>query len=706
MNVGIDLGTTNTLVCVNIKGKEKCLRFGEMDSEMLPSAIYYVEDTDEVMVGADAKDEGIIDPFNFIKSAKTYMGDNQHIYHCKGRDFNPTQVATEVLKEVKKTIVQELDLDEDERIDAVITVPAYFNTDQRRETRQAGFDAGLNVTRIIAEPTAAAVAFIDNEEIEGKVFVIDLGGGTFDLSVMEQDDKDIYKACRAAGGDNHLGGDDFDLMLEEYLISVFKEDTGIDLTSYEKSGIPDKRKYYSVRGKIRNEAELAKIKLSKKNEAKIILKNLVSKDGKSDLNINLTREDFEECCQSLFSKIETMIRDYIKTENIDISEIEEVVLVGGSCYIPKVREIVESIFNKKANASMDLSTLVVKGACIVSESESGVGDSNFVDMVAHSLGVEVKGKKFVKMLERGTRIGANDKVIGKNTFLTSRDNQDSIDVRVYECQGDENEKDVRKLKRYGRFVMSGLKKRPAEKTEIEITFEYDKDGVLVVNAIDTADPNASISVSLDGSSWEEDNSSGEPIDFVLLLDTSGSMNQDEKFQGEKSTKLNIAKFACKELVENMIDFTNHSLEVLTFDSSVTKISDRSTDKRDLAHKIHGIPGSNGLTEIAMALDSAKSDLIISKKEKVILIVTDGNPVTNCNITSEKYYEICVSKANDCKNNNIRIIIIGVGILDEYTELMKRIASKKEDGGTDYYSISNFNQLAETFKTVMRDIIEK
>lgn len=716
--VGIDLGTTNTLVCINQKGKEKCLKFGSMDSELLPSCIY-VDSFQDIYVGEEAQEEGILDSENFISSAKTYMG-KEWKKECNGLTFTPTDVATEILKMVRKKVIESLGINESESIDAVITVPAYFNSKQRAETRKAGENAGLNVVKIIAEPTAAAVAFIEDMEVENQVFVVDFGGGTFDLSVLKQDENENYVTCHAPGGNNHLGGDDLDQLVFEYLIEWLEEEIGVNLSTFEKSGLKDRSEYLNARATIKREAEKAKIKLSKKTEADIRILNIFSVNGESKhFQVTLTRERFEKCCQSVFDRIDQMIREYIQKENISVSDIEEIVLVGGSCYIPKVKEIVENIFHKKTNTSMDLSTLVAKGACIVANSLDGVETSEFVDVISHSLGVEVQGKKFVKMLKRGTRIGNNEVCVETKEFSTTEDNQDSISVNVYEIIDDENETDVTKLSSYGRFILDGIKKEKKGEALIEIQFEYDADGCLVVTATDKKNPSQSKSVEMYGEIWEQEkNTNAAPIDFMLLLDISGSMNSnDSTYNGNIESRIATAKRACAKLVNEMIDFSVHRMGLGTFESDAQLINSLTADKKLLEEKIAKIDASDGLTALANAIKLGQDELRKSNNEKVMIIVTDGIPCIGDTFNLRtmmffvenqvgSYEEFCVKAAETAKKDEIRIVIIGVGMEQSGgEELMTEIASQKNEKN-DFYSISDMGQLTETFATVIRDIVER
>lgn len=349
--VGIDLGTTNTLACYFKKGKPDFIRFP--GGKMLPSVLY-VDEAGTLYVGKKAGMQGVIDPKNEIRSSKTYMGDFSKVWNCNGKKFNATQAATEILKEVKRCIIKKMKCGDDAQIDTVITVPAYFNSNQTDETRKAGKAAGFNVMSIITEPMAAAIAAVTESELDKKIFVIDLGGGTFDLSVLEADQSSHSYRAIDIDGDRRLGGDDFDEMLKNYLVKIIEDDLGMDLSDYQAAGL-DEGEYNSAIGRIRDAATTAKEELSDEQETDIDITNLFTYNGKPyDLNISMTRDEFEEECKPLFDKIANRITKFIEESGrFKLTEISTIVLAGGSCYIPKIQKIAEQIFNKKVNIELE-----------------------------------------------------------------------------------------------------------------------------------------------------------------------------------------------------------------------------------------------------------------------------------------------------------------------------------------------------------------
>ena len=347
--VGIDLGTTNTLACYLKRGRPDLIRFPG-SGKMIPSVLY-VDESGDISVGQMAKKSGVMNPLNVIRSSKTYMADAKKVWKINGKVFTPTDVAAEILKEVKAQILKKLKCPPETKVNAVITVPAYFTGNQKDETKKAGKLAGLNVLQIITEPMAAAVAAVRELELDDKVFVVDLGGGTFDISVLKADHRSHTYRALDISGDRKLGGDDFDTLLYEYLIGIIQDDLGLDLSDQKISGL-DHNEYYFMIGRVREAAENAKIDLSNETTCQIDLPNLFNYRGRNyDFSTELTREEFNDICQPLFDKITSRIKKFIETsDKFKLNEISTIILAGGSCYIPKVREDVEKIFGKRADS--------------------------------------------------------------------------------------------------------------------------------------------------------------------------------------------------------------------------------------------------------------------------------------------------------------------------------------------------------------------
>lgn len=681
ITVGIDLGTTNTLACYLKKGKPDLIRFPG-SGKLIPSVVY-VDEEQNVIVGAKAKKFGMLDPNNEIRSAKTYMGDFSKKWDCNGKIFSPTDVATAVLSEVKKAVIKKMKCDENTQINAVITVPAYFNSNQTDETKKAGERAGFNVLRIITEPMAAAVAAVKEAELEGKIFVVDLGGGTFDLSVLEADQSTHSYRALDIDGDRHLGGDDFDKKLYDYLISIIEDDLGLDLSDQKKSGL-EYNEYYSMVGRVREAANQAKIELSDELETDINIMNLFNYNGKNyDFEITLTRDEFDDVCKALYDKIFSRIKKFIAQSNkFSLREIRKVVLVGGSCYIPYIQTEVEKIFNMPVNKDMDFSTMVAIGAYFVASSEQGGMAINVQDILSHSLGIEIVSKDTnKKVLSKLLLKGEAYPCSRSKEYTTVYDNQKQIELNIYEAGSDcENVDDISKHDFYGSLVLDGIEIAPKGQPSIDVTFSYDKSRCLIVKAKDRktgVQKEIKIQKGMKIAASKQQN----PIDFMLLLDTSGSMY---------GRALSEAKKACKALLDEMIDFNIHRMGLVTFDSTAHKLSGLSKDKEMLKSYVSDISASGG-TDMVSALQFAYDELNKSKKEKVVIIVTDGYP--NSIVGTLDF-------AAKLKFANMRIIAIGVGSGIEF-DFLKHLA-----GINDAYKLNNMSELRNTFKEVILKVTEK
>ena len=515
--VGIDLGTTNTLACYMRRGRPNFIRFAG-SGEMLPSVLY-VDAEKNIFVGEKAKKRGVIDPLNVIRSSKTYMADFEKTWNVGGKNFTPTQVAAEILSEVKRQIIKKLHCDDETKISAVITVPAYFTANQKDETKKAGVDAGFNVLQIITEPMAAAVAVVHELGLDEKIFVVDLGGGTFDISVLQADQKNHTYRALDIDGDRKLGGDDFDALIYEYFIELIQRDTKLDLSEQEISGL-DYNEYFSMTGRVREAAEDAKIALSEQETYTADLMNLFTYRGKTyDFTVDLAREKFNEICQPLYNKVTSRINKFIaNSDKFKLDEIGTVILAGGSCHIPKVKSDVENIFGKRTDTQLDLGTLVAVGACFVAQTFSGVKTEieqsesveqsenlelsetktaqidqaapaeteKFEDIISHSLGVEVLAPDgFSRVLSKIIFKGDVYPCEKTKLYTTTMDNQTTIPIYIYEAGSDcENIADIDAHEFYGDLLLEIDDNEPAGVPVINVTFSYDKSGTLEVTARD------------------------------------------------------------------------------------------------------------------------------------------------------------------------------------------------------------------------------
>lgn len=677
--VGIDLGTTNTLACYLKEGKPNFIRFS--GTKMLPSVLA-VDEEGEITVGKIAKRMSIFDPRNAIRSSKTYMADAKKTWTIGGKTFNPTEVATEILKKVKQAIIKKMKCTPNTEINAVITVPAYFTGNQKDETKKAGAAAGFNVLQIITEPMAAAVAAVRELELDEKIFVVDLGGGTFDISVLQADKNSHTYRAVDVDGDKKLGGDDFDTALYNYFIGIIQDDCGLNLSSAEKSGL-DYKEYYSMTGRVREAAETAKIDLSSNSSVTVDILNLFHYNGKTyDFKIELTREIFENVCAELFDKIISRIKKFIEgSDKFKLREIETIILAGGSCYIPKIKSEVEKIFGKKPDSQLELDTLVAVGACLVAESINGGLEIRPQDILSHSLGVEVLSpdrKKMIlsKILNKGEVYPCEFSKI----YTTAQNNQTTVPIYIYEAAGDaEDVENIEVHEYYGDVSLQNIPPAPAGVPKIKVTFSYDKSGAVVVTAQDENSGVRNV-IEIKKGDKPERKKFQASIDFMLLLDTSGSMS---------GTAIIEAKRACKILFKDMIDFSAHRLGFVTFDSYVRRLVPLTQNLQQLQNALKDVDAYGG-TNLVDALQIADEDLNSSANKKVVIIVTDGLPFDE---------NLVLQRADKMKSAGIRIVGIGAGPgIDE--EFIKKVSSPN-----DAYKIDDMSKLRKTFETALLAILE-
>ena len=676
--IGIDLGTTNTLACYLKNGKTKLINFSS-GKNMLPSMLAVEED--QIIIGKVAKELRKTNPYNVIRSSKTYMADPKKTWTVGGKTFTPTQVAAEILKEVKRHVIKKLKCTPETTINAVITVPAYFTGNQKDETKKAGEAAGFNVTQIITEPMAAAVAAVRELELDEKIFVVDLGGGTFDISVLQADQANHTYRALGTDGDKKLGGDDFDKMLYNYFIEIIQDDLGIDLSTPKSSGLSE-TEYYKMVGSVSDAAELAKIDLSSAESCKINLPNLFHYNDKTyDFTYEMTREEFEDICQPLFDKIISRIKKFIdESDKFKVSEIGTVILAGGSCYIPKVKRDVEKIFNKKADSQLDLDTLVVVGACIVAN--SGENLTTIQDILSHSLGVEVFSPEKKKMiLSKILRKGEVYPCEYSKVYTTAQNNQTIVPIYIYEAGSDaEDVEDIEAHEYYGDVSLQNIPPAPAGVPKIKVSFSYDKSGTVVVAA---QDENSGVRNLIEIKKGDKPirPKLQASIDFMLLLDISGSMY---------GSPLHEATRACEILFNDMIDFDIHRMGFITFESYTRRLVPLTHDKNSLKNALYNLSAGGG-TNLADALRCADEDLAESSNKKVVIIVTDGQPFDE-NFT--------LDYAARMKSKSIRIVTIGAGS-DIGENFIKRVSSSPQDA----YKINNMSELQRTFETALLAILE-
>ena len=457
--IGIDLGTTNSVVAV-MEGGEPTVITNSEGSRLTPSVVGFSK-TGERLVGELAKRQAISNPENTVASIKRHMGESYTV-KIEGKDYTPQEISAMILQKLKEDAESYLG---EKVTQAVITVPAYFSDSQRQATKDAGKIAGLDVLRIINEPTAAALAYGLDKGGEGKILVFDLGGGTFDVSILELGDG-VFEV-KATNGNTHLGGDDFDNAVMNWLVEEFKKQTGIDLSQ-------DKM----AEQRLKDAAEKAKIELSTVMSTNINLPFITADaSGPKHLDLTLTRAKFNELTSDLVHATMEPTRQAIKDSGLSIDEIDKIILVGGSSRIPAVQEAIKNILGKDPDKGINPDECVAIGAAIQAGVLVGdVKDVLLLDVTPLSLGIETMGGIFTKIIERNTTIPTE----GKQIFSTAMDNQPSVDVHV--LQGErEMAADNKTL---GRFELSGIPAAPRGVPRIEVAFNIDANGIVNVSGKD------------------------------------------------------------------------------------------------------------------------------------------------------------------------------------------------------------------------------
>lgn len=522
--IGIDLGTTNSCVSV-IEGGEAVVIANAEGARTTPSVVAFSKDG-ERMVGNVAKRQAITNPDRTISSIKRHMGSDYKVT-IDGKSYTPQEISAIILQKLKADAESYLG---EKVTEAVITVPAYFTDAQRQATKDAGKIAGLEVKRIINEPTAAALAFGIDKEDDQKIMVYDLGGGTFDVSILDIDDG-VFEVL-STNGDTHLGGDDFDQAIINYLLDEFKKTEGVDLST-DKMAMQ----------RLKEAAEKSKIELSTTTTSNINLPFITADaTGPKHMDITLTKAKFDELTADLVARTLTCIRNAMNDAGLNASQIDEVLLVGGSSRIPAVQEAVKKEMGKEPNKGINPDECVAVGAArqagVLGGEETGV---LLLDVTPLSLGIETMGGVFTKLIERNTTIPTNKSQI----FSTAADGQTSVEVHV--LQGEREMAQYNKT--LGRFNLTGIAPAPRGVPQIEVTFDIDANGIVNVSAKDLGTGNEQ-KITITASS----NLSDEDIDRAVK-EAEKYAEEDKKRKEEVEIRNNAESlvYQCEKAVKDAGD---------------------------------------------------------------------------------------------------------------------------------------------------------